>query len=206
MQRRDELCTDQFPNVSKKTQPQSYVDVRGKAADSNFSGRFSVRTRVGSVRRGFCMRSIATLVLALALATYGMPSIAGAAPQSGGVTGVAQASSGAPFSNHAARLRNVRTGDIAATTTTTQAGSFEFLKVLPGSYVVEVTDATGRVVATSGITSVSAGSIAIAPITAVTPTVGGSIGTPLLITLLAAGAASAVGVWSATKEEASPSR
>jgi hypothetical protein len=152
------------------------------------------------------MRRIAALAFALALSVYPMPSTALAAPQLGTVTGVAQASSGAPFANHNARLRSVRNGDVTATTTTTPAGSFEFSSVAPGSYVVEIVDAAGRVVATSGVTSVAAGSTAVAQITAVTPTVGGAVSTPLLLLLLAAGAAGGIGIWAATKEDASPSR
>ena len=152
------------------------------------------------------MRRIATFVLTAALSIYGMPSLAVAAPQSGAITGVAQSSSGAPFANHTARLRSVNTGELTSTTSTGPLGNFEFPGVRAGSYVIEVTDLSGRVVATSGITAVVNGGVVVAQITAVAPIVGGALATPLLIMLLAGSAAGAVGIYSAGKGEASPSR
>lgn len=152
------------------------------------------------------MRRIAAVALVLAIALYGLPPLALAAPQSGAIAGVAQASGGAPFANHTARLRSVQTGDVVASTTTDAAGAFEFAAVAPGSYVVEIADAAGRVVGISGVTRVSVGGTEVATITAATPVVGGAISTPLLILLLAAAGAGGIGIWAATKDEASPSR
>ena len=151
------------------------------------------------------MRRIAAFVLAVALAISGAPSLA-AAPQTGAITGVAQSSGGAPFGNHTARLRSVRTGDIVASTTTSAVGGFEFSSLVPGSYVVELTDASGKVVGISGVTTVSAGGTAVAAVTAATPVVGGAVSAPMLALLFIAAGAGAVGIWAATKDEASPSR
>ena len=154
------------------------------------------------------MRSIAALVLAVAVAFSGAPTLSlAASSQTGSITGAAQASGGAPYVNHTARLRSVQTGNVVASTTTNAVGSFEFSSVAPGGYVVEIADATGRVVGISGVTTVFAGGTVVATITAARPIVGGAdAATPLLALLIAAGAAGAVGVWYAAKGDASPSR
>ena len=152
------------------------------------------------------MRRIAALSLVVALSIYGAPSLAAAAPQTGVITGVAQASGGAPFANHTARLRSVQTGDVVASTRTSASGSFEFSNLFPGGYVIEIADASGKVVGISGVTTVSAGGTMVAAITASTPVVGGAVSTPRALLLVAAGIAGAVGVWAARRPEASPSR
>ena len=150
------------------------------------------------------MRRIAALVLAVAFLIYGSPSLA-AAPQTGAITGMAQSSGGAPFGNHTARLRSVQTGDVVASTTTSAVGGFEFSSLVPGSYVVELADASGKVVGISGVTTVSAGSTVVAAVTAATRVVGGAAA-PLVALLLVAAGAGAVGIWAAIKDEASPSK
>jgi hypothetical protein len=147
------------------------------------------------------------LALAVTLAVSGESLFAlAAAGQAGAITGVARTSSGASFAAHVARLRSVQTGDVVASTTTNVMGTFEFSNVAPDSYVVEIADASGRVVGISGVTTVSAGGTAVAAITAAAPVVGGAVATSLLTMMLVAAGAGTLGVWAATREEASGSR
>jgi hypothetical protein len=153
------------------------------------------------------MRRAAAFVLTVTLAFSGEPLFAlAAAAQTGAVTGVARTSGGSPFVNHMARLRSVRTGEVVASTPTNSFGTFEFSGVVPESYVIEVADRTGKVVGISGVTTVTAGGTAIAAITAATSVVGGQAATSLTTWLVIAAGAGALGIWAATREEASPSR
>ncbi len=151
------------------------------------------------------MRRVAALILAVTLSIYWTPALL-AAPQTGAISGVAHTSGGAAAANQQARLRSVRTGGILMSTPTSSLGGFEFSNVAAGSYVVEIVDLAGKVVGISGVTTVSGGSTAVAAITVATPVAGGAIAAPLIALLIAAGGAGAVGIWAATKEDASPSK
>jgi hypothetical protein len=154
------------------------------------------------------MRRVFAVVLAFVVAFSQTPQIfAAGAKTSGSITGIAQSSSGQVLRAQTVQLRDVRTGSIVGSASTTAAGSFTFDGLLPGQYVVEIVEATGKIVGASSITSVLEDRNASVLVTAAsTALVGGAIGTPLLILLIAAAGAGAVGVYEATKSEASPSR
>jgi hypothetical protein len=111
------------------------------------------------------MRKSFAVVLAIALVTSASAPLL--AQQGGAVEGVAQSADKAPLPNFRVNVRNANTGELAGSTTSNQAGQFAFTSLQPGSYVVEIVDATGKVVGLSTSVSVAAGST-------VTVTVGAS--------------------------------
>jgi hypothetical protein len=112
------------------------------------------------------MQKSFAVVLAMALTAGGSAPVA-AQQQGGAVEGVAQSVDKAPLPNFRVNVRNANTGDLAGSTTSNQAGQFAFASLQPGNYVVEIVDASGKVVGLSSSISVAAGST-------VTVTVGAS--------------------------------
>ena len=156
------------------------------------------------------MRQIAVLALVAGLSLSASPltaaQVAGAAQTA--VGGAAQSASQAVISGSVVSLggealtdtvvqaRNLLTGAIGGSTTVA-AGQF-VLNVDPGSYVLEIVDATGRIVGTSSFVSATAGAaVGVATMTAATTGVFGVVGgaTGLLATL---GSASSVGAATTT--------
>jgi hypothetical protein len=90
------------------------------------------------------------------------------AQSQGALSGLAQSSDRAPLANFRVQVRNANTGDLAGSTTSNQAGQFSFGSLQPGSYVVELVDATGKVVGLSSSLTVTAGAT-------VTVTVGATV-------------------------------
>jgi hypothetical protein len=104
-------------------------------------------------------------------------------------------------------VRSVRTGDVVATATTSANGSFVVADLDPGSYVIEIVNTAGRIVGTSGITTVVEGSIAASVVTAASTELVGGMATALIVTLIAAGAVGTTAIVVATTgDESSPSR
>jgi hypothetical protein len=112
------------------------------------------------------MHNSLAVLLAVSLAG-GSPAAALAQQQSGAVEGIAQSADKAPLPNFRVNVRNANTGELAGSTTSNQAGQFAFTSLQPGSYVVEIVDAAGKVVGLSTSIGVAAGST-------VTVTVGAS--------------------------------
>jgi len=156
------------------------------------------------------MRRLIAVVLAsfLVFASTPWTSTSAAAPSTGTITGVAKASAGQPLGGHSVRVRSVRTGDVVATATTSADGSFVVPSLNPGSYVVEIVDAAGRIVGTSAIATVDEGKIASLIVTAAsTELVGGQVSGAVLAILVAGAAAAVVGIVVATTgNNASPSQ
>ena len=154
------------------------------------------------------MRRVIAVFLVSLLAIANVPLTVAAAAGNATITGVARTTAGQVLSGHTVRLRSVRTGDLVATTVPSAAGDFTFGRLDAGSYVVEVVDASGRIVGVSSITTVTDGSTASVSLTVASTTrVGGAISTTLLVVLLAGGAAAVTGiVMAATGDEASPSQ
>jgi hypothetical protein len=61
------------------------------------------------------------------------------------------------MSDTGVQLRNASTGQLVGTATTNGVGQFSFPGLNPGTYVVEVINATGQIVGTSGSVVVGAG-------------------------------------------------
>ena len=154
-----------------------------------------------------------------ALVVPGVPLFAAPAPAgqvaSGTVSGAARSASGRALSNTTVRLRNVQTGQLAASTTTGADGGFSFAALNPGTYVVEVVNAVGEVVGTSTAISLSAAAMAATGVTVTASAVpllaaagGGSFfaSTLGIITIAAVGAGVVGAIAVAHKDDASPSR
>ena len=103
------------------------------------------------------MRKILAFTLALAIGSLGVPSMASAAGQqvqakasNGRVSGVVKDSGGQPVTNRGVRLRDMVTGRAISTSRTNSAGAFSFSNVPAGTYIVEVINDRGAVIAVSG--------------------------------------------------------
>jgi hypothetical protein len=78
--------------------------------------------------------------------------------QQGALTGGPQSEDVPHLRNFRLHVRNANTGELAGSTTSTQAGQFSFASLQPGDYVVEIVDAAGKMVGLSPSISASAGS------------------------------------------------
>lgn len=112
------------------------------------------------------MKRILAFTLALAMVSLGLPSVSYAAgrqaQQVGGqVLGTARSEAGSLISNAAVRLRNTASGEVISTSRTAANGDFSFSNVPAGSYVVELLDNSGAVIATSSSVSLAAGSMGV---------------------------------------------
>ena len=101
------------------------------------------------------MRKSFAVVLMVVVATTGSTPIL--AQGQGSLSGVAQSADKAPLPNYRVHVRNANTGELAGSTTSNQAGQFTFTSLQPGSYVVEIVDAAGKVVGLSPSLTVAAG-------------------------------------------------
>jgi hypothetical protein len=81
----------------------------------------------------------------------------GQAPSTGSISGAASNSAGRTIANTTVRLRDVTTGQLAATTTSNAAGQFSFTGLTAGSYTVEVVNAAGQIIGTSSAITVGVG-------------------------------------------------
>lgn len=163
------------------------------------------------------MRRLTALALVFAFAVVVSPApLVIAQEQTGGVAGTAADPSKNPLANHTVRLRNVQTGQITSSTTSTANGAFSFSGITPGNYVVEIVNSAGNIVGTSSAVAVTAGTVATVTVTATALAVGaaaagaggaGLFGLGVAGTVLAvAGVAGVVIAVVATQDDASPSR
>jgi len=170
------------------------------------------------------MRRVVSLGLVMAVAVVGMPIGAFAAAKSparqgqgtGTLSGVARGSDRAPLANYTVRVRSVTDGQIAGSTTSSGAGDFAFAGLQPGNYIVEVVDATGKVVGLSPTIGVTAGAsvtvtVSAAAAGAMTAAAHGGLslfglGTLGSVAVITAAGVAGVTAVVATKSDASPSR
>jgi hypothetical protein len=167
------------------------------------------------------------VAVALASSMFSAPLFAAGAPraqaQPASLAGTASSSSGQTLANATVQLRNVTTGQLAGTTTSTASGSFSFGGLQAGTYTVEVVSATGQIVGTSAAISVGAGAtvtgVAVSATAAAVAggaaagaaaaggaAAGGGISTAVIITTVAAAAGVAGAVAVAKSGDSSPSR
>ena len=165
---------------------------------------------------GVHMRVLAVL-LALALAPVS-PFVATSVAQAeaASVAGLATSSTGDTLVNVTVQLRDLATGTVTGTTTSSSAGAFSFGAVNPGNYVVEVLNADGEVVGTSASLSVAAGAV-VTSVTVTATAAGAAVAATAAAAAIGAGtiaaitsaatAAGVVGIAVATgHEDASPTR
>ena len=136
--------------------------------------------------------------------------------QSGGtMTGVARGNHLQSLASVNVQLRNVDTGAVVGTTTTTEAGTFTFPALPAGKYIAEVVDAAGKVLGVGAPVSLPAGGTATTSVIALAfgTTTAASTGFSFLglgpvttMTILGAAAAASVTAVVATRPDASPSR
>lgn len=109
------------------------------------------------------MRKVFAVVL-IAVMAGGVPVVAAAkaaAPQAatGGVQGTARDAQQQPLTHHTVQVRNVATGQLVGTATTSASGEFTFSGLPAGNYVIEVVNAAGQIVGTSTPIAVSGGAV-----------------------------------------------
>jgi hypothetical protein len=159
------------------------------------------------------MRLLA-LLLILVLASPVSPLVLTSVAQAelASVGGTATSSSGETLINATVQLRDLATGTVTSTTTSSSTGAFSFAAVNPGNYVVEVLNAAGQVVGTSASISVAAGA-AITGVTvtataaAVAATAAAASTATIVAVTSAAAAAGVAGIAAASGQgDASPSR
>jgi hypothetical protein len=138
--------------------------------------------------------------------------------QSGGtMTGVARGNHLQSLASVNVQLRNVDTGSVVGTTTTTEGGAFTFPALPAGKYIAEVVDATGKVLGVGAPVSLPAGGTATTSVialaygaTTAASTASGfsffGMGPVTSMTILGAAAAASVTAVVATRPNASPSR
>ncbi len=89
----------------------------------------------------------------------------------GQVSGTARNAAGESMPNTAARLRDVRTGRLTGQSVNTTTGQFNFGGLIPGSYIVEVVNAAGQVLATSVTISLRPGAMMATGVSVTAPAV-----------------------------------
>jgi hypothetical protein len=110
--------------------------------------------------------------IAIALLATQAPLIAApgsSAGSTGYLSGTMRTVSGQPIAGANVQLRNVLTGMLAGTTTSGVAGDFNFTALAAGSYLVELVDASGQVVGTSSLISLSAAAMVASGVTVAAP-------------------------------------
>jgi hypothetical protein len=166
------------------------------------------------------MKRFFALALVLALIALGLPTASfAAAPRqgSGTISGIAKDAGGTALSGVTVRCRNTGTGAIAGTTTSNASGAFTFSNLGPASYVIEIVDSTGKVIATSATLTLTASQMSITGVAIATSAAagggaaaaagGGSFFTSTAgILILAAAGAGTVGIIVATRSDSSPSK
>jgi hypothetical protein len=132
------------------------------------------------------------------------------APVTGIINGTAQTAAGQTLPNFTVQLRNLQTGQLAGTTTSNAAGSFSFVSLNPGNYIIEIVNEAGAIVGSSAPIGVAAGSAIAVTVTATAAAAIAAAGatgvsTALIVTTIAA-AAGVAGVVVAARDDASPSQ
>ncbi len=137
------------------------------------------------------------------------------------LSGTAKTSTGQPLANATEQLRDLTTGQLVGSTTSSPTGAFSFTGIPAGNYEIELLNASGQIVGTSSSISVTAGAtitgvaVAAAPVAADRAAgaaagagsagATGGINRALLVTAVAAGAGIA-GVIAVKKSTSSNSR
>ena len=153
------------------------------------------------------MRRFIAISLASLIMLANAPQIFAAAKATGALTGVARTTAGQPLADHSVRVRDVRTGDVVATSRTGANGAFLVAALEPGSYVVEIVDLAGRIVGVSTIATVAEGRTATLTVTAAAShPVGGMSGVAITAIVVAAALGVTAIIVAVTGDEASPSQ
>jgi len=155
---------------------------------------------------------VIALVVGLSLPASPLVVTAVAQTEAASIAGTATSSSGQTLVNARVQLRNLETGAVSGTTTSSSTGSFSFAAVNPGNYAVEVLNAAGQIVGTSAAISAAAGAVVTgvtvsATAAAIAAGAAGLAGVSTIVAVTtAAAAAGVVGVATVGRGDQSPSR
>ena len=165
------------------------------------------------------MRRLTSVFVVCVMVLASLPTTAMAAaarPQGGILSGIARGADNAPLPRYTVRVRHAEDGKLAGSTVTNQAGEFMFAKLAPGDYIVEIADASGKIVGMSPAINVPAGaamSVTVNSTAAGALSAAGKGGFSLFglgklasVAVIGAGGALAVAGVVATRDDASPSR
>jgi hypothetical protein len=95
------------------------------------------------------MRQLIATAVIFALSMYAMPISAAAQGQAASIAGTAQSAAGQTVANVTVQLRNLATGQLTGTTTSSASGSFGFGGLAAGNYSIEVVNAAGQIIGAS---------------------------------------------------------
>jgi len=169
----------------------------------------------GITMRRFVAIGLSSTLMLQAVPLMAAPVMSGArggvqtAVATGAINGTAQSSAGQTLPNYTVQVRNLKTGQLAGTTTSNAAGSFSFAGLSPADYVVEVVNEAGGIVGSSSAIVVAAGATVTVTVSAaaaaIAPEAAGGISRALVVTTIAA-AAGIAGVVVVARNNASSSR
>jgi hypothetical protein len=138
------------------------------------------------------MRRIIALTVVSSMSLSATPLFAAPRARAGGqgqgasLAGTATNNSGQALANYTVQLRNLKTGQLAGTTTSAETGAFSFAGLEAGNFAIEVVNAAGQIIGTSASVAVTAGAaITGVAVSASAAAIAGAAG--------AAGAAAAAG-------------
>ena len=118
--------------------------------------------------------------------------------QGASLAGTATSSTGQTIANVTVQLRDLVTGSLAGTTTSTATGTFTFVGIQAGTYAIEVVSAVGQIVGTSAAIAVTAGAtitgVAVSATAAIAGAAAAGAGAAAGVAAAGAGAGAAAGV------------
>jgi hypothetical protein len=157
--------------------------------------------------------------LVVVLSVAGRPSAALAEAQSASqaatLIGSARRTDLGPLANATVQIRSLSTAEVVASTVSDGSGEFSFSSLQPGDYLIELVDASGRIVGTTTPFSLAAGasvsvSVVASAAGAAAATAGGfsllGLGPVASIAALGAAGAAAITAVITIRPDASPSR
>jgi Carboxypeptidase regulatory-like domain len=115
----------------------------------------------------------ALIVLAISLVSVDVIAAGHGQAESASLSGTASDAAGRALSNTGVQLRNVSTGQLAGSTMTNTLGQYSFPNLPAGTYLAEVINAAGQIVATSAAVDVTSG-WAITDVSVVAPAAAGA--------------------------------
>ena len=138
------------------------------------------------------MRRLTAVALASMLSLWPISmSAAGQGEAAASIAGTAQSAAGQTLAHITVQLRDLATGQLVGTTSSSATGSFSFGGLAAGNYSIEIVNAAGQIVGASAAIPVAAG----AAVSGVTVTASGAAA--FAAGGAAAGAAAAAGVGAA---------
>ena len=114
--------------------------------------------------------TVLLLGCACVLSALAAPAARAAQAQAASLAGTAQNAAGQAVADITVQLRDLATGQLAGTTTSSATGSFAFTEIAAGNYSIEIVNAAGQIIGTSAAVPVAAG----AAVTGVTVTAAGA--------------------------------